>query len=159
MQSHFRSFPGLYSPLVGATTQPDTPGPNTVLRWSAAAHPPPDLEPTAPLPVTAAAAPEIWAAAVMTIIYDTLAGRRDLSLLRRWISSALYRRLEARVRTVPLAAGLSLPARVRTVHVSEPTPGVYECSVVVADSGRVRAAAVRIEAFRGRWRITALELG
>ena len=48
---------------------------------------------------------------------------------------------------------------VRRVHVCQIVPGVVEASVVVHDGNHLRAAAVRLEVRRGRWRATALEIG
>jgi hypothetical protein len=38
-------------------------------------------------------------------------------------------------------------------------PDVYEVCAVVGDLDRVRAIALRMEDFDGRWRVTALEIG
>ncbi|MCU6480055.1 Rv3235 family protein [Arthrobacter sp. A2-55] len=48
---------------------------------------------------------------------------------------------------------------VHSIHCSPVCPGVYETSVVIADSTRFRAIAMRFEESRGAWKVTALQIG
>jgi hypothetical protein len=48
---------------------------------------------------------------------------------------------------------------VRSMRLCRPADGVVEASAVVVDRGRVRAVALRLEEFGGRWRVCALEIG
>jgi Family of unknown function (DUF6459) len=48
---------------------------------------------------------------------------------------------------------------VQSVHGCSPRDGVAEATVVVNDGARIRAVAVRLEGWDGRWRVTALQLG
>jgi hypothetical protein len=61
------------------------------------------------------------------------------------------------------AAGVGKPAGarpvVRSVRVSEPTPGAVEVSATVRHGERCRALALRLEGLDGRWQCTALTLG
>lgn len=122
------------------------------------------LAPLAPtLPTTIPTEdPEAWCGAIVRAAVEVLTGSRPTAQLARWLSADLYE-------TVARRAGLALrikgrptlvrQAVVRRVHLCRLGPGTAEASVVVHDGERVRAAAVRIEAHRGRWRATALEIG
>lgn len=106
--------------------------------------------------------PGPWAGALVRAAVEVLTGSRPPAQLARWLSLDLY---EVIVRRAGLAVRvLGRPrsarvARLQRIHCHPVRPGVNEVSVVVHDGVRVRAAAVRIEAVRGRWRATALEIG
>ena len=60
------------------------------------------------------------------------------------------------------ATGPAVPparATIRRTHLSRVSPTAAEASVVLVDGGRVRAAALRLEVHRGRWRATVLQIG
>lgn len=101
---------------------------------------------------------------------EVLAGTRPLQQLARWLDPENYERLQLRTNLVrcitqPVhrvgTAHASTPRHVliRSVRICEVTSGIYEASVVAFDQKRVRAIALRIEQWRGSWRITALEIG
>ncbi|WP_222861876.1 Rv3235 family protein [Arthrobacter echini] len=101
---------------------------------------------------------------------EVLAGTRPLQQLARWLDPENYERLQLRTNLVrcitqPVprigAARTSTPRHVliRSVRVCQVSGGIYEASVVAFDQKRVRAIALRIEQWRGSWRITALEIG
>ena len=102
------------------------------------------------------------AGAVARHAVEALLGARSPAQLARWLAPALY---EALSRRVGLAGRLQgRPPRVSHVAVratsgSSPAPHAREVSVVLHHDGRSRAAAVRLETFRGRWRAVALEIG
>lgn len=102
------------------------------------------------------------AGAVARHAVEALLGARSPAQLARWLAPALY---EALSRRVGLAARLQgRPPRVSHVTVratsgSSPVPYAREVTVVLHHDGRSRAAAVRLETFRGRWRAVALEIG
>lgn len=102
--------------------------------------------------------PLAWSSNLSRIIFDVLGGRRELASLRRWIDPQLYGRVAARVNAEKTSARSS-PVQVRSARLCKISPEIAEVSIVVEDQGRLRAAALRLEAFRGRWRVTALELG
>lgn len=115
--------------------------------------------------------PREVAGAVVQAVVEVLAGTRPAGQLVRWLSADVYAALQrraalaARLRRPPtsaLARQEPAPVRravVRSVHTTEPVPGVVEASAVVVDRGRVRAVALRLEGLDGRWRATALEMG
>ncbi|WP_426592715.1 Rv3235 family protein [Cellulomonas sp. McL0617] len=93
---------------------------------------------------------------------EVLAGRRPAAQLARWLAPGVYEALQ--VRSALTARVLSAPQGVRrpVVRRFRATPVLttaHEVSVVTDDAGRVRAVALRLEAHRGAWRATALEIG
>jgi Family of unknown function (DUF6459) len=106
--------------------------------------------------------PEQWAAALVRSAVEALCGIRPAAQLARWLSAELYESLARRAGLAVRILGRPAVARraaVRRVHVCRVVPGIVEASVVVHDGSHLRAAAVRLEAHRGRWRATALEIG
>lgn len=93
---------------------------------------------------------------------EILLGHRPPAHLRNWLSPCVY---EALTRRTGLAirirgkAPRSKPPRVLRVLRSHPDERVVEAAVVLHDGQKVRAAAVRAEFARSRWRIVALEIG
>ena len=51
------------------------------------------------------------------------------------------------------------PATIRRVRMVRLGMSAAEATVILHDEGRVRAAAVRLEARRGIWRVAVLEIG
>ncbi len=106
--------------------------------------------------------PGAWSGSLVRAAVEALTGSRPVAQLARWLTGELYdvlsRRsgLAVRIKGRPATAR---PAVVRSVRVCRLSPLVAEAAVVVHDGARVRAAAVRIEAHRGRWRATALDIG
>lgn len=127
--------------------------------------------------------------AVVLAAIEAVAGRRPLAQLTRWVTSEVYDDLtracstaaadrasaaaaarRARpvapaevagpragaVRGRPVRAG---QATVRSTVVSRIGPDTVEASVVIHDGDRVRAAAIRLETHRGRWRVTVMQIG
>lgn len=102
--------------------------------------------------------PLAWSSNLVRVVFDVLGGRRELASLRRWIDPQLYGRVAARVNE-ERATAKTAPVQVRSARLCRLSTEIVEVAIVVEDQGRVRAAALRLEAFRGRWRVTALELG
>ncbi|WP_324652622.1 Rv3235 family protein [Georgenia sp. H159] len=103
-----------------------------------------------------------WAATLARAAVEVLTGSRPTAQLARWLSAELYESLARRAGLAVRVLGRPDPAlcaRVRRVRCCEVRPGVHEAAVVVHDGVRIRAAAVRVECHRGRWRATALEIG
>ncbi|MFF2268860.1 Rv3235 family protein [Cellulosimicrobium cellulans] len=114
--------------------------------------------PTAPLPLPD---PTALCCAVVRAAVEVLRGERTVGQLARWVSPEIYETLARRSRLV--ADGprrtTTRPVTVRRARVLRIGEGVAEGTVVVEDGDRVRAAAARLEARRGTWRVVALEIG
>jgi len=114
--------------------------------------------PTAPLPLPD---PTALCCAVVRAAVEVVRGERTVGQLARWVSPEIYETLARRSRLV--ADGprptTTRPVTVRRARVLRIGDGVAEGTVVVEDGDRVRAAAARLEARRGTWRVVALEIG
>lgn|SRR5690625_2329692 len=89
---------------------------------------------------------------------EVINGARPLTQLVRWLTSDTYEAIRKRM---SVQARSARPAR-RTVtitscHVCRVNHDTVEGTVILSDGGRVRAAVVRLEAFRGRWRASYLQ--
>ncbi|UFU07600.1 Rv3235 family protein [Ruania halotolerans] len=103
-----------------------------------------------------------WAGVIVRASAEALLGMRPVAQLSRWLDPTVWTALNRRA-----ALGIQIAGRprrpravaIKRVHSCEVTDGIWECSVVLHDGARVRAAAVRLEAHRGRWRTTAVRIG
>lgn len=103
--------------------------------------------------------PAQWCGTMVRTCVEVLLGARPAAQLSRWLTSDLFEGLTRRASvgtTLPTTARRVQVLRVHTYAVDEVR---HEASVVIHDGRRVRAAAIRIEVHRGRWRVTALEIG
>jgi hypothetical protein len=113
----------------------------------------------APLPDPTAQCCTVVRAAV-----EVLRGERPAAQLARWVTPQVRDQLAERAR-IGLAHDLRQgtehhrPVQVRRVRLVRLGEDVAEATVVLDDDGRVRAAAVRLEARRGAWRVAVLEVG
>lgn len=121
---------------------------------------------TTPVPTIALDDPTGLCCAVARAAMESLRGIRPLSQLVRSVSPEVFDALHARyqvreqARTRPGAPPVSQArARVRAARIIRLAPDAAEASVVVEDADRVRAAALRVEEHRGRWRVVVLEIG
>ena len=119
-------------------------------------------QPPAPLPD-----PTAQCCAVVRAAVEVLRGERPAAQLARWVTPQVRDQLVERARllrehaaggTVAEGAG-NRPVLVRRVRLVRLGEDVAEATVVLDDDGRVRAAAVRLEARRGTWRVAVLEIG
>lgn len=108
-------------------------------------------------------APGPWVARLAPAILEVAAGERPPGQLMRWVSREHYVTLCRRH-----AAALHHPVgkdrppqcrKVRSVRICPIAPGIVEASAVIQGATRARAVALRLEAVRGRWLATAVELG
>lgn len=138
-----------------------------------------DTPPDPPLPD-----PTRLCGALVLATVEALGGTRPVAQLTRWLSPELFETLSNRCaeasrerRALPTerppsrsgpSAGPRQPdpnrtpvrrATVRRTHLFRVSPTAAEASVVLHDGVRVRAAAVRVEAHRGHWRATVLQIG
>lgn|SRR5690625_1660091 len=102
--------------------------------------------------------PEEVAGTIVRAAQEVINGARPLKMLMRWLSTDSY---EALRRRMSVQARSANPTR-RTVtitscHVCRIDHDTVEGTVILSDGGRIRAAVIRLEAFRGRWRATYLQ--
>jgi hypothetical protein len=93
---------------------------------------------------------------------EAVRGDRPLAQLARAVTPEILDALTTRARLVqaiPRPGSVPRPVRVRRARVELVGTDVAEATVVVDDVDRVRAAAIRAEVHRGRWRVVALEIG
>lgn len=95
---------------------------------------------------------------VVLAAVEALAGSRPVTQLVGWVTPTVYDALAERVPSGS-PSGPVRRATVRRSRVCRLSSTVAEASVVVHDGSRVRAAALRLEVRRGRWRATALQIG
>lgn len=98
------------------------------------------------------------ARAIVVTTVEVLSGARPLSQLVRWLTPELYEHLaDARAAQGP-PTGTVRRASARRATVCRLADQVAEATVVVHDGRKVRAAAIRLEVHRQRWRATVLEI-
>lgn len=119
------------------------------------------LRETAPAPLPD---PTAQCCTVVRAAVEVLRGERPAAQLARWVTPQVRDQLAERAR-IGLAHDLLRneephgPVQVRRVRLVRLGDDVAEATVVLDDDGRVRAAAVRLEARRGAWRVAVLEVG
>lgn len=102
--------------------------------------------------------PATWSAGFARAIIEALLGARPLRQLQRWMVPSLYAavsRLSFNAARSSRSGPSCAPTTWRTCEV---LPGVVESSVIIRGPERSYAVALRLEAFRGRWIATALEV-
>lgn len=166
-------IPPLYRPASGASEVLKAPRGALIskvplLRWDRREDICTQPESTRPIRMTPAADlarnrtlpdPKVWSRNMSRVLFDVLAGRRDAATIRRWVEPHLFRRLQTRAAANNTRVPQTIPARVLSGRICRLSDTVVESSVVIQEQGRSRAVAMRLEAFRGRWKITALEIG
>lgn len=91
-------------------------------------------------------------------VVEVLAGVREVEQISRWVSPDVFSAVLQRAQHAKRSRAIrGLSARRPTVRTracvwQSPRPGVVEASIVVDLGPRVRAVAIRLEAWRGRWR-------
>ncbi len=153
------------SPAGMPRTSPDRPWDR--VRFAASnpspADPDESLAPVVPLRTsTPVDDPAAWCGSIVRAAVEALSGSRPATQLARWLAADVYESLSRRAGLAVRINGrprLVRRAVVRRVHLCRLDAHTAEASVVIQDGERVRAAAVRLEAHRGRWRATALEIG
>lgn len=142
-------------------------------------QPAPRTNPVAPIPLTPEHAvpkrlpaqprkppqPDLQhiAGAVVQAALEVLRGRRPVGQLAGWLSPQLFDQLAAAAETsVAQRANTTEPSalgiRIRRVRTMRVTARAAEATVIVDDGGRIRAAAVRLELHREKWRVTVLQV-
>ena len=100
---------------------------------------------------------------------EILAGTRPANQLSRWTEPEVVERFTQRAAMLKLVQEqcpdrravfeVHRAARIRRIRVCSPAPGCYEASLVVEESTRARAVALRLERIARQWRVTHLEAG
>ena len=108
--------------------------------------------------------PTAQCCAVVRAAVEVLRGERPSAQLARWVTPQVRDQLAERARLGLAHDGVRhtaqhRPVQVRRVRLVRLGDDVAEATVVLDDDGRVRAAAVRLEARRGTWRVAVLEVG
>lgn len=109
------------------------------------------LDPHTPDPLT-------WSAGLARAVVEALLGMREKRQLERWMLPSLF----AALTHLDFTEGMSGRTRRACGSVAsravEIAPGTVESAVIVRGPSRSYAVALRLEAFRGRWMTTALEI-
>lgn len=95
-------------------------------------------------------------AAVARTTVEILAGRRPLRQLLQLVSPAVYDRLRAQLSRRRQERGGAAATVVRRVLTTWPTPTSCEATVLIDRGGRTTALALRVERYRGAWRIVEI---
>ena len=120
-----------------------------------------DGRPLVPEPTPALPDPTAQCCSVVRAAVEVLRGERPASQLARWVTPRVHDQIVERARLVRALQSerSGRPVQVRRVRLVRLGDDVAEATVVLDDDGRVRAAAVRLEARRGVWRVAVLEIG
>lgn len=105
--------------------------------------------------------PRRFAHGVGIACVEAALGRRPAAQLARWVAPGVLDSLQRRADLVRRTSVLTHARRptARRVRVCTVDPHAAEACLVVDDGLRVRAVALRIEAHRGTWRVTTLDIG
>ena len=105
--------------------------------------------------------PRRWAGSIAKAAVECLLGVRPAPQLARWIDGPVYEALARRAGLANRMLGSHRAASTRLIsaHVQERGDGSVEATVTIHDGARVRAAALLLEVFHGRWLVTSLEIG
>lgn len=92
---------------------------------------------------------------------EVVLGRRPAAQLARWVAPDVLESLQQSADMIRRTGVLTHARRpaARRVRVCPVDPHTAEVCLVVDDGVRVRAVALRLEAHRGAWRVTTLEIG
>lgn len=101
---------------------------------------------------------------------EVIGGTRPVQQLARWLEPDCYEKLVQRAALVQAGQERRRSARdseprmhrsavVRSSRVCPVSADAYEASLVIVETARVRAVALRLEFRRGLWKVAALEIG
>ncbi|GHH73435.1 Rv3235 family protein [Promicromonospora soli] len=142
---------------IGGTPYPELQNAAAALE-ALSGRPAPEPDPTLPDPTA-------QVCRVVRAAVEVLRGERPATQLTRWVTPQVYDQLLERGRLMREARQArpprpkAHPAAVRRVRMVRLGATSAEATVILHDEGRVRAAAVRLEARRGVWRVAVLEIG
>lgn len=142
---------------IGGTPYPEVQDAAAALE-AVSGRPAPEPDPTLPDPTA-------QVCRVVRAAVEVLRGERPAAQLARWVTPQVYDQLLSRGRLMREAQQNRPPrpkahaATIRRVRLVRLGAASAEATVILHDEGRVRAAAVRLEARRGVWRVAVLEIG
>lgn len=153
-------LPGRHLSLVGPLDQPlpfhaVDPTVPSALRLASAVDPF-DLQPTGR---TELPEPAAYARRLVIAVIETATGRRSASQLSQYTTTTVQAGLVRDAGRISRLGTASRPARLHSLHLSEPADGVAEIAAVVRVGSRFRAIALRLEGLDGRWRCVRLQIG
>ncbi|MBE7700716.1 energy transducer TonB [Oerskovia sp. Sa1BUA8] len=99
---------------------------------------------------------------VVRAAVEVLRGERPVGQLQRWLAPDVFDALGRRallMQGTTAPTGAARPVAVRRARLVRLGDTTAEATVVLEDMDRVRAAALRLEARRGVWRVVVLEIG
>lgn len=108
--------------------------------------------------------PRAWTAQIARAIVEVAHGERPPAQLSRWVTKPQLSLLAARGRSFgrhPASrtqGSTSRLRRIRGVRCCRISPGIVEASAVIVGAQRSSALALRLQAYRGRWVVTAVEM-
>ncbi|MFM1916826.1 MAG: hypothetical protein RJB01_341 [Actinomycetota bacterium] len=108
--------------------------------------------------------PKSWTAQIARAIYEVAHGERPPSQLHKWVTRPQVAKLAARgqsFRRHPATksrGSTSRLRRIRGVRCCYVAPGLVEACAVIEGTTRSSAMALRLQAHRGRWIVTAVEM-
>jgi hypothetical protein len=99
-------------------------------------------------------------AAVVRAAVEVLDGQRPLSQIKSWVTPEVALQIAQRAKlelAIPGRGSGAAQIRIRKVHLVR-FDDAAELTVLLEGAGRVRAAAARMEARLGTWRVSVLEI-
>lgn len=108
--------------------------------------------------------PRAWTAQIARAIVEVAHGERPPAQLSRWVTKPQLSLLAARGRSFArhpasrTQGSTSRLRRIRGVRCCRISPGIVEASAVIVGAQRSSALALRLQAYRGRWVVTAVEM-
>lgn len=108
--------------------------------------------------------PKSWTAQIARAIYEVAHGERPPSQLHKWVTRPQVAKLAARGHSfgrhpaTKSRGSTSRLRRVRGVRCCYVAPGLVEACAVIEGTTRSSAMALRLQAHRGRWIVTAVEM-
>ncbi len=108
--------------------------------------------------------PAVWAPQIARAIVEVAHGERPSAQLSKWVTKSQLSALAARGRSfirhpaMRAQGSTSRLRRIRGVRCCHVGPGIVEASAVIVGAQRSSAIAFRLQAYRGRWVVTAVEM-
>lgn len=99
--------------------------------------------------------------AISRAVFEILAGYRSLQQLAFAVEPTCVEKLRhQRILQCADHAGAAdfCHCAIRSVHLSRNSADAFECTSILAFKDRVRAVALRVERWHGRWQVTSLEV-